>query len=113
MTGHALSPPSRPERCELCRRAAPLTRHHLIPRTLHGKARYRRRFDRAERLSAILWVCHACHRHIHALFSERELADHYRSREALLGHPEVQTFVAWLATKPAGFEPKRPTRRRR
>ncbi|MDT8895382.1 hypothetical protein RSO41_12020 [Halomonas sp. I1] len=113
MTGHELSPPPRPEHCQLCGRAAPLTRHHLIPRALHGKARYRRRFDRAERLASILWVCHPCHRHLHAVLSERELAEHYRSREALLGHPEIRAFVEWLATKPAGFQPKRPTRRRR
>lgn len=113
MAGHELSPPPRPDACELCGRAAPLTKHHLIPRSLHGKARYRRRFERAERLTAILWVCHPCHRHLHAVLSERELADHYRSREALLGHPEIRAFVDWLATKPAGFKPKRPRRRRR
>lgn len=113
MAGHELSPPPRPDACELCGRAAPLTKHHLIPRSLHGKVRYRRRFARAERLTAILWVCHPCHRHLHAVLSERELADHYRSREALLGHPEIRAFVDWLATKPAGFKPKRPRRRRR
>lgn len=112
MTGHPLSPPPRPEACELCARAAPLTRHHLIPRALHGKPRYRRRFDRAERLTAILWVCHACHRHLHAVLGERELADHYRRREALLAHPEIQAFVAWLSTKPAGFRPKTSPRHR-
>ncbi|MBY5940091.1 hypothetical protein KUW00_04230 [Halomonas sp. DP5N14-9] len=113
MTMTELSPPPRPERCELCARGAPLTKHHLIPRSLHGKARYRKRHDRVERLTTILWVCHGCHRHLHALLSERELADHYRSREALLAHPEIRSFVEWLSTKPDGFRPKRPTRRRR
>ena len=90
MTMTELSPPPRPERCELCARGAPLTKHHLIPRSLHGKARYRKRHDRVERLTAILWVCHGCHRHLHALLSERELADHYRSREALLAEVRLE-----------------------
>lgn len=113
MAGHDLTPPPRPEACELCGRTAPLTRHHLIPRALHGKARFRRRFDRAERLTAILWVCHPCHKHLHAVLGERELAEHYRSREALMAHPQIQTFVAWLSTKPAGFRPKKRATRRR
>ncbi|MFD2312597.1 hypothetical protein [Halomonas organivorans] len=79
---------------------------------MHGKARYRRRFDRAERLTAILWLCHACHKHVHAVLGERELADHYRSRESLLAHPDIRAFVEWLATKPAGFKPKKAPRRR-
>ncbi|WP_404295761.1 hypothetical protein [Halomonas sp.] len=112
MTGHEFSPPPRPDGCELCGRESPLTRHHLIPRSLHGKARYRRRFERVERLTAILWLCHPCHKHIHAVLSERELADHYRSREALMAHPEIGTFVEWLAGKPAGFKPKRAPKRR-
>ncbi|RUR52675.1 hypothetical protein [Vreelandella populi] len=111
-SGHALSPPPRPEQCELCRRAAPLTKHHLIPRALHNKPHYRKRYSREERLTAILWLCHACHRHIHRLYSERELADQFASREALLANEEVRHFVEWLSTKPAGFKPKsrRPKR---
>ncbi|MGQ7246849.1 hypothetical protein ACUN9Y_05880 [Halomonas sp. V046] len=113
MSGHDLSPPPRPEVCELCGRGAALTKHHLIPRSLHGKARYRKRHDRVERLTAILWLCHACHRHLHVVLSERQLADHYRSREALLGHPQIRSFVEWLAAKPEGFRPRRWSRRGR
>ncbi|MGO2992804.1 MAG: hypothetical protein ACTIDY_15190 [Halomonadaceae bacterium] len=108
-SGHALSPPPRPE---LCARAASLTKHHLIPRALHNKPRYRKRYSREERLTAILWLCHACHRHIHRLYSERELADQFASREALLASEEIRHFVEWLSKKPAGFKPKsrRPKR---
>ncbi len=113
MADHDLSPPPRPDACELCGREAPLTKHHLIPRALHGKPRYRRRFARSERLTAILWLCHPCHKHIHTVLGERELAEHYRSRESLIGHPEIRTFVEWLASKPAGFRPKKRALRRR
>lgn len=107
-----LAPPPRPEGCELCHRQAPLTKHHLIPRTLHNKARYRKRHSREERLTAIAWLCHPCHKHIHRLYSERDLADRFSSIEALAGDPAIGAFAAWLATKPAGFKPKSPTRKR-
>jgi hypothetical protein len=44
-----------------------------------------------------------CHRQIHALFTETELARQYASAEALLQHPEIRSFVAWVKTKPDGF----------
>lgn len=110
---HALSPPPKPTCCELCQRDTSLTRHHLIPRTLHDKPRYQKRHSREERLTAIVWICHACHKHVHRLYSERELADRFASLEALQADPEIHAFVTWLATKPAGFKPKSPVRKRR
>ncbi len=53
-----------------------------------------------------------CHRQIHALFTETELARQYASAEALLQHPEMQVFVSWVKTKPDGFfTPTRKSRR--
>lgn len=98
--------PPQPERCELCGRAAPLTRHHLIPKALHGKSYIRKRYDRSERITATLWVCRPCHRYIHKVFSEKELALVYNSRAALLDDPRIREFVTWLARRPAGFVPK-------
>lgn len=102
------------DRCQLCGRAgAELTRHHLIPRTRHGNKRSRRRFALETMRSRILWLCRPCHKQIHALFTEKELAEQYHSREALLKHEEVQRFVAWIGNKPAGFVPATALRRRR
>lgn len=98
------------ERCALCQRSAPLTRHHLIPRTLHRKPRYRKRHGLERMRAAVLWVCRPCHSHLHRTLSERELADHYASREALLSHPDIRAFAEWLGSKPAGFVPKSPPR---
>ncbi|MGM0834207.1 hypothetical protein K1Y77_01710 [Halomonas qaidamensis] len=109
---HALSPPPKPAGCELCQRASPLTKHHLIPRTLHNKPRYQKRYSREERLTAIVWLCHPCHKHIHRLYSERELADRFASLEALMSDDDIRAFVDWLATKPAGFKPKSSVRKR-
>lgn len=44
-----------------------------------------------------------CHRQIHALFTEAELAQRYNTAEALLEHPEMQKFIAWVKKKPDGF----------
>ena len=97
----------RPVRCELCDRpVAALTRHHLIPRTVHGRKRFRKRYSREQMLNAILWLCRPCHRHIHVVLSEQALGEHHASREALLSHPDIRTFVDWLADKPAGFQPR-------
>ncbi len=78
--------------CPLCRRPIPPAQqdaHHLVPKSKGGR--------HTELLHRI------CHRQIHALFSETELARHYASAEALLEHPAIQTFVRWVQTKPPGF----------
>ncbi|RKR04542.1 hypothetical protein C7446_1752 [Kushneria sinocarnis] len=99
--------------CALCGRAAPLTRHHLIPRSQHGRRRFRRRFSRETMRTAVLWLCRPCHSHVHRVFGERELADSYNTYEALLSAPEIHRFAEWLADKPAGFKPRSPPRRPR
>ncbi|WP_083251742.1 hypothetical protein [Pseudomonas sp. 21C1] len=65
--------PPQPSACELCARAAPLTRHHLIPKTLHDKPYVQKHYSREQRITATLWVCRACHNQIHRLFSEKDL----------------------------------------
>ncbi len=79
------------ETCALCRR--PLGRrrekHHLVPRSFGGRE--------TVKLHPI------CHRKVHDILSERELAEDYRTPEALRRHPEIATFLRWLRNKPADF----------
>lgn len=78
--------------CPLCDRGIPpaqADRHHLVPKSKGGR--------RTEFLHRV------CHRQIHALLTETELARHYATVEALLQHPELQAFVAWVKTKPEDF----------
>lgn len=90
-----------PRPCTLCGRAASqLTRHHLVPRTLHKRARIRRTFTREERHTVVL-LCRPCHKQIHAVLSESELAREYSSLEALAAHPDIAQFVAWVSRQPA------------
>lgn len=81
-----------PPICPLCGRPIPEGQkdaHHLVPKSKGGRA--------TEFLHRI------CHRQIHALFSETELARYYSDVEALLAHPEMARFVAWVRTKPEDF----------
>jgi hypothetical protein len=65
--------------------------------------RIRKRFDRDNRLGRILPLCRPCHSHVHAVLGEKELAETYNTRAALLAHPEIAAFAAWIADKPPGF----------
>jgi 5-methylcytosine-specific restriction endonuclease McrA len=79
--------------CPLCGRLLPLGAsvddHHLIPRSQGGKEKYR--------------IHRICHRKIHATFTEKELASEYSTWEALKLNPELQTFIKWVAKRPADF----------
>ena len=78
--------------CPLCGRPIPPSQrdaHHLVPRSRGG--------THTELLHRI------CHRQVHALFSETELARDYATPQALLAHPDMARFVDWVRSKPPGF----------
>lgn len=81
-----------PEICPLCERPIPPAQrdaHHLVPKSRGGR--------QTEALHRV------CHRQIHALLTETELARQYATVEALLAHPEIRRFVDWVRTKPDDF----------
>ena len=78
--------------CPLCQRPIPESQkdaHHLVPKSKGGR--------HTEYLHRI------CHRQIHALFTEAELAREFYTVEALQAHPEMGRFLAWVRSKPADF----------
>jgi hypothetical protein len=79
--------------CPLCGRLLPtgasVDEHHLIPRSEGGKEKHR--------------IHRICHRKIHATLTEKELANEYSTWEALKQHEDLQTFIKWVAKKPAIF----------
>jgi hypothetical protein len=94
---------ARPEEviCPLCDRAIPKLHrdeHHLIPKSHGGR---------------ITTVLHRiCHRQIHAVFTETELARQYHSIELLKQQEEMAGFIAWVRQKPDDFfERTRKSRR--
>ena len=85
--------------CELCgRENVTLTEHHLIPRAVHRKKYFRRRFDIEDMRHRKLMVCRKCHRGIHRLIpDERVLAREYNTKEALLNDERIAKHVEWVA----------------
>jgi hypothetical protein len=78
-----------PTRCELCERVvANLTIHHLVPRSQV------RRKERSTLPTAKL--CAACHKQLHALFSNKDLKTKYSGVEELKAAPEMQKFLNWV-----------------
>lgn len=78
--------------CPLCGRPIPAAQrdaHHLVPKSKGGR-------DTVD-------LHRICHRQIHAVLTETELARHYRSVELLLAHPDLRSFVEWVRTKPDDF----------
>ena len=89
--------------CPLCGREIPPAEqdaHHFVPKSKGGRE--------TQLLHRI------CHRQIHALLSENELARQFNTPEALLTHPDVRTFVEWVRRKPSDFfEKSRKSAQRR
>lgn len=86
--------------CALCSRPIPPAlrdAHHLVPKSRGGVS--------------TVYMHRACHKQIHALFTETELAKNYSSLQALCAHPEIARFINWVKDKPSEFNP--PARRSR
>jgi len=78
--------------CPICSRSIPESQkdaHHLIPKSKGGKS--------TEYLHQI------CHKQIHALFNENELAKILNTAELLRNHSDMQTFINWVKNKPDDF----------
>ncbi|MDB5297746.1 MAG: hypothetical protein JWO31_3729 [Phycisphaerales bacterium] len=96
--------------CTLCERQVPpgmVTLHHLTPKQKGGKAE-----DRTP-------VCRPCHKQIHAVFGNADLARSFASVRLLRDAPQLRSFLNWIRKQ----KPERnfrtvlatdhPTRRRR
>jgi 5-methylcytosine-specific restriction endonuclease McrA len=78
--------------CPICDRPIPDSQkdaHHFIPKSKGGRA--------TEYLHRI------CHRQIHALFTETQLARELNTAEAIKEREEIQKFIDWVKTKPHHF----------
>jgi hypothetical protein len=84
-------------RCELCDRPRVLTKHHLLPRAVHRKKRYVKRYGKKEMRKRGLMICSDCHAGIHDLIpDEKELADNYYTKELLLANEAIKKHVTWV-----------------
>ena len=82
-----------PADCPLCGRplvpGPSVDEHHLVPKSRRGRDKF--------------LVHRVCHTKIHATLSEKELADHYNTWEALRAQPEITVFIDWVRKKPPEF----------
>jgi len=74
-------------------------RHHWLPRSHGGRD------------AAALHV--VCHRMIHEVFTDAQLAAGRTDAEAIRADPAIRKFVAWVRRKPPGFVdwPRSPRKR--
>ncbi len=76
--------------CELCHREnVVLTKHHLLPREEGGKEEH------------IAYICEACHKHIHALYTNRELAIRLNTIKALQEDEKIAKYLKFIRKQPS------------
>jgi len=83
--------------CSLCGRPAPTTRHHVVPKC---RRRNKMPAEAKENIGTTKNFCRDCHRAVHVIFTEKELAAQYFTVDKLMADPRVQKFVAWIRKKP-------------
>ena len=82
--------------CPFCRRHLPLTFHHLIPKKLHRRSRFRKRYTR-EYLNRGIEICRQCHDGIHDRYDEMQLYRDFCGPAALAADPELRRYFDWVA----------------
>ncbi|WP_031307964.1 HNH endonuclease [Mesobacillus boroniphilus] len=76
--------------CELCgREEVEVTIHHLTPKEMGGT------------FMSTANLCIPCHKQIHALFTNEELATSLNTVDQLRSHPELQKFLKWIKKQPS------------
>ncbi|MEH7884495.1 HNH endonuclease [Bacillus sp. JJ1609] len=82
-------------KCELCsREEVEVTVHHLTPKEMGGT------------LMPTANLCIPCHKQIHALFTNEELAANLNTIELLRKHPDIHKFLKWIKKQPSTRLPK-------
>jgi len=84
--------------CELCERSQDLTFHHLIPKTLHKNKWFKKNFTRQE-MGKGIDICNDCHKAIHKFIGEKDLGRNYFTKELLMEHEKVRSFVRWIGRR--------------
>ena len=88
--------------CEMCGRRAALSFHHLIPRKVHRRKRFKKNFSRAQ-LAGGINICQLCHRGVHKLYDEMTLAMHLETKEKLVTDPAICKHVNWVRKQKRGL----------
>ena len=82
--------------CACCGRVVSLTFHHLIPRKVHRRKGFRKKYSKEE-LNVGVHICRKCHRGVHATYDEITLATRFDTLEKLLGDDALANHFQWVA----------------
>ncbi len=89
--------------CPICDRdmlkGSSIDRHHFYPKCKGGRETE--------------WVHKICHRKIHSVFTESELAKEYNNAEIVRSHPEIIKFIKWVSKKEPDFYDRNVTHNRK
>ncbi|MFS0782934.1 HNH endonuclease [Bacillus sp. 1P06AnD] len=78
-------------KCELCgREETELTVHHLTPKEL------------GESFLPTALLCIACHKQIHAIYTNEELAARLSTVKELREDEKIRNFIKWIRKQPSG-----------
>jgi hypothetical protein len=80
----------------LCEREVLLTFHHLIPKKLHRRTRFKKDYSKDE-LNQGVFICRLCHNGIHAHYDEMTLAREFHNLEKLKADPNIRRHANWVA----------------
>ena len=77
--------------CELCKRGGvpKVTEHHLVPREEGGKD------------GEVAWLCENCHKQIHALYTNKELAVKLNTLKSLENDDNIIKYLKYIKKQPA------------
>lgn len=81
--------------CPCCFRRVALTFHHLIPRKVHRRARFKKHFER-ETLNEGVYICRKCHTGIHKAYDQMTLANDFRTLKDILEDEALQRHFDWV-----------------
>ena len=88
--------------CKLCARDAVLSFHHLIPRKMHRRQHFRKKYTK-QQLAEGVYICQLCHRGIHKLYDEMTLAKEFNTLDKLLDDADVQKHITWVKKQKRGL----------
>lgn len=82
--------------CELCKREGvpKVTEHHLVPREEGGKN------------GEVVWLCECCHKQIHALYTNKELAVRLNTLDSLEKDFNISRYLKYIRKQPSSKKVK-------
>lgn len=97
--------PNKSNTCQLCDRELVLTFHHLVPKKFHENKTVLKKHPDIELIHYGIWVCKACHKHIHKTISLKDLAFTYYTLRLLKNQNELARFCQWAAKQSKRIKP--------